>query len=148
VNAPFPFIAAVKKGKIIALAIVAVVLVLRGVGFVELTCAHLYYWVSTSKDIAQYDENPSPSLTAQDAKLTKTQREVTFGNAHVYYDETWDFPWTRWMPLIKVGESEVTRNYFAVSSGKKIFIGQYTSKTSMVVYGVLSARNYAGGGPR
>jgi len=131
-----------RRWAIIAVAIGAVVLLLREFGYVELTYARCPSGFSTSQDTS-WDASASPSLTAEDTKLTKIRREVTFGGILVYYDETWDFPWARWVPLVKGGESSVTRNYFATSSGAKIFIGNYTSKISFSAYGFLSARGYA-----
>lgn len=67
----------------------------------------------------------------------------TLGQTHVFYDERWDSPWTRWIPLVKIGDSSVARDYFAMSAGKKIFIGHYTSTISSTVYGFCSAGDYA-----
>lgn len=130
-----------KRNIVIIGALLAGVLALRVLGYIDFTLAYRFYELGQSRH-SSWDVTPPKPLTRADTDLTHSGRDDRIGKFHIYSSERWNFAWSRWVPLIKAGRSTVTRDYFVTDSGLKVASGHETATVSLSVYGILSTRTY------
>jgi len=120
----------------------AVLLVLREYGAID-------FYFSTSvtvplRKIVEHDLVAAPlSLAERTARHAWTalpmpdRPELT-----IYYLESRHDPWTRWVPLVKSGQTQIARPFFVARGDTRVLAGEVRWTVDHVVFGSASARNY------
>jgi hypothetical protein len=132
-----------QKARRIALAVVLALLVVRKVGFVELNA---YSSQSRSTCFFVPMEKISAPLS-EDERQWQREWKVTAPSSRdglkIFYRDSGENPWTRWIPLFKSGTTTLRREFFVVRDGLRILSGQMMLTTDQTVLGLISARRYS-----
>ena len=130
------------KKRIVLLSMIAAiaVLVVREFGYLGLA---LYRSRRESSSWQQSMGGSLPTLLTKDEEHHKADWHVKEVSGYsIYYSEESVRPWTRWLPLMKIGTTKISREYFVTSARGKVLSGKNGAEVSLAVYGFLSARGY------
>jgi hypothetical protein len=67
-----------------------------------------------------------------------TQRDVV-----IHYAQSIEYPWTRWIPLLKVGETKCQHLFFATRGKKTVVSGRRLASLSLTVVGLMAPDRFA-----
>jgi hypothetical protein len=116
-------------------------LAFRELGYVK---ASLYAAQSEIPEWRQVDDvSPPPQLTADDRRHQAAWPSSVVQGCRVYYAVACDGPWTRWLPLVKTGTTQISLEYLVTFGRRKILSGKGSMEVSLTAYGQMSALEYA-----
>jgi hypothetical protein len=91
-----------------------------------------------------FNVTPTP-LSADDRQRLPTWQSIALPDRpelKIYFTETRVDPWTRWMPLVKIGRTRIERPFLVVRGETRLLTGKVAWRIDQRVYGSLSAREF------
>lgn len=124
-------------------AVAALALVLRETGAIGF---ELFQSRSQHRSNSNCESTSVPMLQVpqrqRETQAWKREPLPGFPGRELRYEETVEFPWSRWVPLLKTGTTTVARRFVVLANGGEVMSGSRTATIDLTVYGTMSAGGY------
>jgi hypothetical protein len=130
-----------KKALLLLVTLLAGLLMFRELGYVEFSF-YRSRQDSSSSTSALGGLHTLP-LTKEEEGRKVDWRWAEIPRHRIYYTEKCVRPWTRWVPLVKIGSTQIVREFFVTSDKGKILAGKNEGLVVLTAFGSLSAREYS-----